>query len=110
AHLGLGWEAALPALEAAGWEPAGMAESCAPAASGSCLPPAASPYFRAERVRGGDELDAGFAVLVGLEGEGTLGERELRRGSVILVPHSAGPLAVGGDVAGVRCRPPDAAA
>jgi mannose-6-phosphate isomerase len=110
AHLGLGWDTALPALDLGGWDVAGMAESCAPATSGSCLPPAANPYFRAERVRGGDELDAGFAVLVGLEGEGTLGELEFRRGSAILVPHAAGPLVVGGDVAALRCRPPDPAA
>jgi mannose-6-phosphate isomerase len=110
AHLGLGWDVALPALDRGGWDVAGMAESCAPAASGSCLPLAAGPYFRAERFRGGDELDPGFAVLVGLEGEGTAGEVELHRGDVIIVPHAAGPLTVGGDVAGLRCRPPDPAA
>jgi mannose-6-phosphate isomerase len=110
AHLGLGWDVALPALDVGGWDVAGMAESCTPATSGNCLPPAANPYFRAERVRGGDELDAGFAVLVGLEGEGTVGEIDFRRGSVLLVPYAAGPLRLRGDVAGLRCRPPDPAA
>jgi mannose-6-phosphate isomerase len=111
AHLGLGWDAALPALDFGGWDVAGMAESCAaPAVSGSCLPAAANPYFRAERIHGGDELDAGFAVIVGLDGAGTIGELEFRRGSVLLVPHAAGPLTVGGDVSGIRCRPPDPAA
>jgi mannose-6-phosphate isomerase len=106
AHLGLGWDVALPALEL------GVPDGAGPAAADgrSLLPAAADPYFRAERVRGGDELDAGFSVLVGLEGRGTLGELPFGRGSAVIVPHAAGALTVGGDAAGIRCRPPDPAA
>jgi mannose-6-phosphate isomerase len=70
------------------------------------LPAAADPWFRAEAVRGGDELDAGYSVLVGLSGEGTLGDEPFGRGVALLVPHAAGPLTVSGDVEAIRCRPP----
>jgi mannose-6-phosphate isomerase len=106
AHLGLGWDVALPALDL------GVPDAAGPATSAGrrLMPAAADPYFRAERVRGGDELDAGFSVLVGLAGEGRVGELTFGRGSVVIVPHAAGSLSLGGDVAGIRCRPPDPAA
>lgn len=106
AHLGLGWDVALPALEL------GIPDAAGPAtpAGRRLMPAAADPYFRAERVSGGDELDAGFSVLVGLAGEGSVGELAFGRGSVVIVPHAAGSLSLGGDVAGIRCRPPDPAA
>lgn len=106
AHLGLGWETALSGLDRGGWDVDGMAETCGPGPGRRLLPFAADPYFRAERIEGGDELDAGFSVVVGLEGDGTLGDVAFGRGSAILVPHSAGALAVTGSAAGIRCRPP----
>ena len=66
-------------------EPADVAALTA-AATGNLLPAAADPYFRAERVRGGDELGPSFAVLLVTGGEGVLrasdgDELALRRGT-----------------------------
>jgi mannose-6-phosphate isomerase len=98
-HLGLGWERALQALER---EP----RTVAPARE---LPAEADPYFRAEHIAGGSRLDAGFSILVGLEGAGTLameaGELPFGRGSAVLVPYAAGAGELRGDARGIRCRP-----
>jgi mannose-6-phosphate isomerase len=100
-HLGLGWHRALQALYL------GAADAPAPAPQ---LPAAADPYFRAERVTGPATLDAGFSILVGLEGSGTLttegGELPVGRGSAVLIPHAAGTGELRGDVTAIRCRPP----
>jgi mannose-6-phosphate isomerase len=106
AHLGLGWDRALEALDrSAGGEPGPRAD---------LLPAAADPYFRAERPSGGTALDPGFSVLVGLSGRGTLstegGDVPFGRGSAVLVPYAAGAGELHGDVAAIRCRPPDPAA
>jgi mannose-6-phosphate isomerase len=107
-HLGLGWEVALQALDTSGWDAARVG-GLRGGDGRSLLPGAAGAYFRAERVRGGDELDAGYAILVGIAGSGTLGGERFGRGSAVLVPHAAGPLALEGDVEAIRCRPPDPA-
>ena len=107
-HLGLGWDTALQALDRSAWDGAGVGGLRGPGPGRSLLPSAADPWFRASRVRGGDELDAGFSILVGLEGSGDLDGVELGRGTALLVPHAAGPLAVSGDVEAIRCRPPAA--
>ena len=75
------------------------------------LPDAADPYFRAERVRGGDELGPSFAVLLVTGGEGALrssegDELELRRGMTALVPFGAGATTLSGDIEAIRCLPP----
>ena len=75
------------------------------------LPAAADPYFRAERIRGGDELAPSFAVLLALAGEGALrssdgDELELRRGTTALVPFGAGATTLTGDIEAIRCLPP----
>ena len=105
-HLGLGWDTALGALDRSAWDEAAVAALRGPGAGRSLLPAAADPFFRAERVRGGDELDAGFSIVVGLSGSGELGGVELGRGVALLVPHTAGPLRVSGDMSAIRCRPP----
>jgi mannose-6-phosphate isomerase len=105
-HLGLGWEVALTALDRGAWEERRAAALRGPGPGRSLLPAAADPFFRAERLRGGDELDAGFSILVGLSGAGDVGGVELGRGVVLLVPHAAGALRVSGDVDAIRCRPP----
>src|SRR5687768_11346517 len=69
-HLGLGWDTALQALDRSAWDDARVAALRGPGEGRSLLPSAADPWFRAERVRGGDELDAGFGILVGLAGAG----------------------------------------
>ena len=107
-HLGLGWDTALQALDRSGWDEARVGALRGPGSGHSLLPAAADAWFRAERVRGGDELDAGFSIIVGLEGSGDLAGVALARGTALLVPHAAGPLTVSGDVEAIRCRPPAA--
>jgi mannose-6-phosphate isomerase len=102
-HLGLGWDVALAALDRTGWSEDRLAATHGPA-----LPPAAAPFFRAERVRGGDTLDPGFSVLLGLQGTGELDGLPVHGGSAVLIPHAAGALALSGDVTALRCRPPEA--
>jgi mannose-6-phosphate isomerase len=105
-HLGLGWDTALRALDRSAWSSERAESLRGPGPGRSLLPAAADPWFRAERVRGGDELDAGFSILVGLAGSGGLGGVPLGRGTALLVPYAAGPLTVSGDVEAIRCRPP----
>jgi mannose-6-phosphate isomerase len=106
-HLGLGWDAALAAMDRGATDAAGLV------LRGELrLPAAADPYFRAERVRAGDELEPSFAIVLGLGGEGRLrtehgDELELRRGTTALVPHAAGATTVAGEAEAIRCRPPD---
>jgi mannose-6-phosphate isomerase len=102
--LGLDWDTALQALDRSAWSEERISQL-----KGTTLPHAADPYFRAERLKGGDTLDAGFSVVIGTAGQGTLGDIELQRGSAILVPYGAGELQLGGDVEAIRCRPPDPA-
>ena len=105
-HLDLGWETALGALDRSAWDPARVAALRGPGEGRSLLPAAADAWFRAERVRGGDELEAGFSILVGLGGTGEVGGEPFGRGTALLVPYAAGRLTVGGDVEAIRCRPP----
>jgi mannose-6-phosphate isomerase len=102
-HLGLGWDVALQALNRSGMSDAEVAGL---RSNGMLLPPEADPYFRAERVHGGDTLDAGFSVLIGLGGSGDLGGIPITRGSALLLPYDAGTLQLTGDVEAIRCRPP----
>ena len=99
-HLNLGWDRALTALDRSGWP-----EDRAHGLRGRALPKEADRYFRFERVRGGDTLDPGFSILVGLEGDGTLGSLPFARGSAVLVPYAAGELELHGDVEALRARP-----
>ena len=108
-HLGIGFETALQAVETRGRsadEVAGLIVRGA--AAGSALVPAADEFFRLERivVDGSHELDAGFAVLIVLDGALTLGDLELTRGSTVLVPHAAGPLLLRGTGDVLAARPP----
>jgi mannose-6-phosphate isomerase len=104
-HLGLGWDRALTALDRGAWSAERVA-GLRGGAGRSLFAPAAGPYFRAERVHGGETLDAGFSVLIGLGGEGELAGVAVRRGSAVLIPYAAGPLALTGDAEAIRCRPP----
>lgn len=103
ALLGLERETALGAVGTARTDPSTLISRVA---DGSFLPRAADPYYRAERVRGGSALDAGFSVLVVLEGEGALGGVDLVRGATAVIPHGAGELRLTGDIVGIRARPP----
>jgi mannose-6-phosphate isomerase len=105
-HLGLGWDVALQALDRSGTTREYI-ETLRGGGAHSLLPPAADPYFRAERVRGGDALDPGFSILLGLDGQGALDGIPVKRGSALVLPYAAGPLELQGDVEAIRCRPPD---
>jgi mannose-6-phosphate isomerase len=98
-HLGLGWDRALEALDLRAVDPPGRT-----------LPDAAASYFRVEHLAGGAQLDAGFAILLVLDGSGTLatdgGDVALERGTAVLVPHAAGGGELRGDVTAIRSRPP----
>ena len=113
AHLDLGWDVALEALDRSGWDEERVGGLRGPTSGRGMLPPAAGPFFRAERLHGGDDLDAGFSVLVATEGDGTLvteggGEQPLRRGEALLLPYAAGAGRLEGTVGAIRCRPPEA--
>jgi mannose-6-phosphate isomerase len=105
-HLDLGWDTALQALDRSAWSEERVGALRGPGPGRSLLPSEADRWFRAERVHGGDELDAGFSILVGLVGDGSLGGEPFGRGTVVLVPFAAGPLTLAGDVEAIRCRPP----
>ena len=108
-HLGLGWDVALTALDRSGWSGERIAAIRGGDRGASLLAAAADPYFRAESVRGGDELEPGFSVVLGVRGEGALGDVQIERGDALLVPFAAGPLRLTGTVEAIRCRPPDPA-
>ena len=106
-HLGLGWETALEALDP---EPADI-DALTGGGTDGLLPDAADPYFRAERVRGGDELGPSFAIMLVTGGAGALrssdgDDLELRRGRTALVPFAAGATTLSGDLEAIRCLPP----
>jgi mannose-6-phosphate isomerase len=101
-HLELGWETALQSLDREPIDPAALT-----AARNGLLPKEADPYFRAERVQGGAALDPSFSIMLVTEGEGTLDELPLTRGATVLVPYAAGTTTLTGDVAAIRCLPPD---
>ncbi len=108
-HLELGWDAALEALDTGA-----MAETGAGEGNGAVtplLPEDSAPYFRAERIRAGAELEPSFAILLVTGGEGTLAtehgdELALARGTTALVPHAAGHTTISGTVDAIRCLPP----
>ncbi len=117
-ELGLGWSLALEAVDRALLsEPqlGTLVGSPRPLRRGASapLPAAAAPYFRAERIepRPTAELDPGFSIIIVLEGEGRLaaaeGERPLRRGDTLLIPHAVGAAEIHGELVAIRCRPPD---
>jgi mannose-6-phosphate isomerase len=114
-HLNLGWDAALASIDRSPTDPRPLAGE---AAAGSLLPPAADPYFRAERVRpGGGEVESApsFAVVVVTGGEGTLRSRSgeelaVCAGTTVLVPFAAGTTTFAGELDAIRCLPPDPAA
>jgi mannose-6-phosphate isomerase len=106
-HLDLGWDTALEAMDR---EPADVAALTAGGDDG-LLPPAADPYFRAERIRAGDVLAPSFGILLAVAGEGSIrtgagDELALRRGTTALVPFGAGDATLTGDLEAIRCLPP----
>lgn len=91
-HLGLGWQTAVTALDLREHEPV------------RALPPEAAAFFWADDVA---EAPGRFAVLLVLEGEGTVDGAPARAGSAFAIPAAAEDLRVGGDLRVLRCLAPD---
>ena len=122
-HLGLGFDLALSCVDRSAWKPAQIARLHGPdgATAGrpvtAVFPPAADPYFAAERIRPGPGtvvLDPRFAILIVIAGSGLLrgeygGDVPLRRGMTVLVPYGAGQTVIAGHCELIRCLPPKAA-
>lgn len=114
-HLGLGFERALQAVDRHGWSEDEIAQLVVRDGRGArTLASASTSFFRAERLSatGRTELDAGFSVVVVVDGgchlSGSDDEIELAVGDTILVPHAAGNLTLTGQLTLIRCRPPAA--
>jgi mannose-6-phosphate isomerase len=93
AHLGLGWDMALQALDLGAHGPL------------RALPRDAAAFFWAdERL----EPAGRFAALIVLEGEGEIGGLPARRGDVLALPAAVEELEVAGELRVLRCLAPDA--
>jgi mannose-6-phosphate isomerase len=109
ATLGLGWETALGCVERAARDATALRGPRADGAIADLLPAAARPFFDAQRIAPGlsaTQLDAGFAVIVVIDGAGTIAGLDVTRGDALLVPHAAGPVTAEGDLTALACRPP----
>lgn len=118
AHLGIGFDTALEALDTTARDPETLIKRTAELGTPTVelLVEGASPFFRAQRLRPAPALalDASFAVLVVLDGDGTLrtehgGDLALSKGDTWVVPYAAGQTEVSGGVTVIRCRPPKVA-
>ena len=115
AHLGLGWETALGAVDRSAWPLERLARTVSRVGDGErvpLLPAAAAPFFGGERLRPAPrlELEPSFAILVVLAGSGRLegvgGELALVRGDTVVVPYGAGATVLSGALDAIRCLPP----
>jgi mannose-6-phosphate isomerase len=116
--LGLGREVALACVARHGFGRPELDRLVQRSAGGTAvveavLPPAAAPYFRAQRARAqGTEasFDASFAVLVVTTGAGSLAGEDwhvpMKAGQTWVVPWGAGPSKLSGDLELLRCLPP----
>jgi mannose-6-phosphate isomerase len=93
-HLGLGWERALGALDLSPHEPV------------RTLPDDAQAFFWADRRA---EPAGRFAILLVLDGEGSLGGVPARAGDGFAVPAAAESLEASGNLRLLRCLAPDPA-
>jgi mannose-6-phosphate isomerase len=92
AHLGLGWDTAIRALDLRAHEPTRR------------LPETARSFFFADRLA----APAGrFAVLLVIAGTGVLDGEAVRAGDAFVIPASAEPFDVDGDLRVLRCLAPD---
>jgi mannose-6-phosphate isomerase len=113
-HLGLGFDVALDCVRRAAVTADAVPQlRRAPAAEGSLLPPAADPFFRADRLPPGAHLTQGFAILLVERGSGALrtsaGATPMQQGETWLLPYAAGPAILEGEATLLRCRPADPA-
>lgn len=124
-HLDLGFDVALQAVDLSAVTSSDLdrlvltREDVDRAGLTSALPSAADGYFRAHRFdasAGSVPVEAGFAVVLVLDGHGVLvsgvGSMAVSRGDAVLVPFAAGEYSLhtrddGAPLVGVVCRPPD---
>jgi mannose-6-phosphate isomerase len=109
ATLGLGWDTALQSVERAARDPSALRGPRAGASVCELLPPASARFFTAQRIAPAGacaHVDAGFAVILVLDGAGTMGGLDVARGDAVLVPHATGRLLADGDFVAIACRPP----
>ena len=112
ATLGLGWDVALASVERTARDASALRGPRVGADDGAVaelLPSAAATFFSAQRIApggGSAQLPAGFAVVIVVEGAGTLAGLDVNRGDALLVPHAAGPVSADGDLVAIACRPP----
>lgn len=112
ATLGLGWDTALGCVELAACDAAPLRGPRTDGAVAELLPRAADSFFSAQRIApAGDatQLEAGFAVIVVIDGAGRIAELDVQRGDAILVPHAAGAVTAAGQLTAIACRPPEVA-
>jgi mannose-6-phosphate isomerase len=110
ATLGLGWDVALASVERAARDVQGLRGARTDGTVAELLPAAAARFFRAQRIApagGSVQLPAGLAVVVVIDGAGSLADLEVTRGDAVLVPHAAGPVRADGDLVAIACRPPE---
>lgn len=109
-HLGLGFNRALDAVDRTPWSSDRLSELINAGRNGSLFPAAADPFFQARRLEGGCILPPGFSIIVVTEGRGLLrsseGDAPIGKGDTMLIPYSAGEVAIDGAVAAVQCLPP----
>ena len=115
-NLGLGWDAALDAVDRSAWTPERVAALRRSTANGErvpLLPAEAASFFGGERLRPRPELalEQSFSILVVLAGPGRIecadDSLELARGDTVLVPYGAGPCTLAGELDVIRCLPPE---
>lgn len=115
-HLGLGFEAALGAVDRSAWSSDSIEQLRRSRPGPKGVTPAFSPvgdeFFRADWIRpiDGYELEPGVSVLIGVEGSARLTLEDghttaIERGECVLVPFAAGSTRLEGDCMLIRCRP-----
>jgi mannose-6-phosphate isomerase len=117
-HIGVGFDTALRAVDRrarSGPEIADLVRNTADASRSDALlavlPDAAAAFFRVELARPEHRVAvaAGFAVVIVLDGSGTLsdevGETAVSRGDVLAIPYATGEWALSGDATAMVCRP-----
>ena len=118
-HLDLGFDVALQAVDTSAVTDADLdrlvvrREEIDRAGLTSALPSQADSYFRAQHIdtsAGSVPVDAGFAVIVVLDGAGSItsgdGLHPVAKGDVLLMPYAAGDWTADGALIAVACRPP----
>jgi mannose-6-phosphate isomerase len=109
ATLGLGWELALTCVERKARDAAALRGAGGDGAVAELLPAAARAFFSAQRIApagGTAQLPAGFAVIVVIEGAGSIAGLAVSRGDALVVPHAAGAVTAEGELVALACRPP----